>query len=58
VLDQGIALYFSAPHSYTGEEVLELQGHGGLAVMQLFIAALPMPGARLAQPGSLRGAPF
>ncbi len=33
-LDQGIALYFSSPHSYTGEDVLELQGHGGPAVMQ------------------------
>jgi tRNA modification GTPase len=33
-LDLGIALYFPAPHSFTGEEVLELQGHGGPAVLQ------------------------
>jgi tRNA modification GTPase len=32
-IDQGIALYFAAPHSYTGEHVLELQGHGGIAVL-------------------------
>jgi tRNA modification GTPase len=36
-IDEGIALYFSAPHSYTGEDVLELQGHGGPAVMQLLL---------------------
>ncbi|EJS88809.1 tRNA modification GTPase TrmE, partial [Pasteurella multocida subsp. multocida str. Anand1_cattle] len=33
VLDQGIALYFKAPHSFTGEDVLELQGHGGQVVL-------------------------
>ena len=36
-LDRGIALYFPAPHSYTGEHVLELQGHGGPIVMQLLL---------------------
>lgn len=36
-IDEGIALYFPAPHSYTGEDVLELQGHGGPAVMQLLL---------------------
>lgn len=50
-LDQGIALYFSAPHSYTGEDVLELQGHGGPAVLQLLLKRCLDLGARLAQPG-------
>ena len=35
LLDEGIAIYFRAPHSYTGEDVLELQGHGGPAVLRL-----------------------
>lgn len=51
VLDQGIALYFPAPHSYTGEHVLELQGHGGSAVLQLLLQRCLSLGARLAQPG-------
>ena len=51
VLDQGIALYFPSPHSYTGEEVLELQGHGGPAVLQLLLQRCLDLGARLAQPG-------
>ncbi|MFA7399083.1 MAG: tRNA uridine-5-carboxymethylaminomethyl(34) synthesis GTPase MnmE [Sideroxydans sp.] len=51
VIDQGIALYFPAPHSYTGEEVLELQGHGGPAVLQLLLQRCLELGARLAQPG-------
>ncbi|NOZ09477.1 MAG: tRNA uridine-5-carboxymethylaminomethyl(34) synthesis GTPase MnmE [Gammaproteobacteria bacterium] len=50
-LDQGIALYFSAPHSFTGEDVLELQGHGGPVVMDLLLARLLELGARLARPG-------
>ena len=50
-LDQGIALLFSAPHSYTGEEVLELQGHGGPAVLQSVLQRCLELGARLAQPG-------
>jgi tRNA modification GTPase len=50
-LDQGIALYFPAPHSYTGEEVLELQGHGGPAVLQSVLQRCLDLGARLAQPG-------
>jgi tRNA modification GTPase len=50
-LDQGIALYFSAPHSYTGEEVLELQGHGGPAVLHMILQRCVDLGARLAQPG-------
>ena len=51
VIDQGIALYFPAPHSYTGEDVLELQGHGGPAVLQLLLQRCLELGARLAQPG-------
>lgn len=51
VIDQGIALYFPAPHSYTGEDVLELQGHGGQAIMNLLLSCCLAAGARLAQPG-------
>ena len=50
-LDRGIALYFPAPHSYTGDDVLELQGHGGPAVLQLLLQRCLDLGARLAQPG-------
>ena len=55
VLDRGIALYFPAPHSYTGEHVFELQGHGGPIVLQLVlqrcIEAGRAFGLRLAEPG-------
>lgn len=50
-IDEGIALYFPAPHSFTGEDVLELQGHGGPAVMDLLVRAVLKTGARLARPG-------
>ena len=64
-IDRGLALYFPTPHSYTGEDVLELQAHGGAVVLQLLLArclqaaAEPdpltgtprLPGLRLAQPG-------
>lgn len=50
-LDQGIAIYFPAPHSFTGEDVLELQGHGGNAVLGLVLARCLELGARLAAPG-------
>jgi tRNA modification GTPase len=54
-IDQGLALHFPAPHSYTGEDVLELQAHGGPVVMQLLLARCLEAGAglgvRLAQPG-------
>jgi len=50
-IDQGIALYFPAPNSYTGEPVLELQGHGGPVVMHLLLRACLDAGARLAEPG-------
>lgn len=65
IIDQGLAIYFPAPHSYTGEDVLELQAHGGPVVLQLLLArcldaaqsldlATGQPllaGLRLAQPG-------
>ncbi len=50
-LDEGIALYFPAPHSYTGEAVLELQGHGGPVVTHEVLGAVLDAGARLAEPG-------
>ncbi|AKJ69640.1 tRNA modification GTPase TrmE [Pandoraea thiooxydans] len=54
-LDQGIALYFPGPNSYTGEDVLEFQGHGGPVVMQLLLQRCLDAGAgfgvRLAEPG-------
>src|SRR6195952_2476514 len=58
-IDRGIAMYFPAPHSYTGEHVLELQGHGGPIVLQLLLArcleaaavAGVLPRLRLARPG-------
>jgi tRNA modification GTPase len=50
-LDTGLALYFAAPNSYTGEAVLELHGHGGPAVMRLVLARCLALGARLAEPG-------
>lgn len=51
VIDYGIVLYFPAPHSYTGEDVLELQGHGGPMVLQLLLKRCLELGARLAEPG-------
>jgi tRNA modification GTPase len=50
-IDRGILLHFAAPHSFTGEDVLELQGHGGPVVMQLLLARCVELGARLAEPG-------
>jgi len=50
-IDQGILLYFPAPHSYTGEDVLELQGHGGPVVLQMLLQRCLELGARLAEPG-------
>ena len=50
-IDQGIAVYFPAPHSYTGEDVLELHGHGGPVVLQLLLKRCLELGARPAQPG-------
>lgn len=50
-IDNGIALYFPAPHSFTGEDILELQGHGGPVVMDLLLKRVLSLGARLACPG-------
>ena len=55
IIDQGIAIWFRGPHSYTGEDVLELQGHGGPVVLQMLLARVLEAGAesglRLAEPG-------
>lgn len=50
-LDEGIALYFPAPQSYTGQDVLELHGHGGVAVLNMVLARCLGLGARPAEPG-------
>jgi tRNA modification GTPase len=50
-LDQGLVLYFSAPASFTGEHVLELQGHGGVLVLELVLNRLFALGCRPARPG-------
>jgi tRNA modification GTPase len=52
-IDHGLAIHFPAPHSYTGEDVLELQAHGGPVVLQLLLARClqACPALRLAQPG-------
>ena len=50
-LDQALLLYYPAPHSYTGEDILEIQGHGGIAVTQAVLATVLDAGARLAEPG-------
>ncbi|HLS80749.1 MAG TPA: tRNA uridine-5-carboxymethylaminomethyl(34) synthesis GTPase MnmE [Steroidobacter sp.] len=50
-LDTGLALYFPSPASFTGEDVLELQGHGGPVVMDMLLARAVELGARIAQPG-------
>src|SRR4051794_6603166 len=51
LIDSGIALYFPRPHSYTGEDVVEWHGHGGVAVMRLLLARCVELGARPAEPG-------
>lgn len=51
ILDQGVALFFPCPNSYTGENVLELQGHGGIAILQMLLQRCLALGARLAEPG-------
>ena len=50
-IDNGLLLYFAAPASFTGEDVLELQGHGGPVVMQMLLQRCLQLGARLAEPG-------
>ena len=52
VIDQGIALFFKGPNSFTGEDVLELQGHGGQIVLDMLIKrVLEVKGIRIAKPG-------
>jgi tRNA modification GTPase len=51
VIDEGLALFFAGPHSFTGEDVLELQGHGGPVIMDLLLERCVQLGARLARPG-------
>ncbi len=50
-IDEGIALYFPNPNSFTGEDILELQGHGGPVVMDMLLEEVIKQGARLARPG-------
>ena len=50
-IDRGIALYFPNPHSFTGEDVLELQGHGGPVILDLLLREILALGARSARPG-------
>ena len=51
IIDHGIALFFPAPHSFSGEDVLELQGHGGPVVLDMLLRTVIKRGARLARPG-------
>ena len=50
-IDEGLAVYFPAPHSYTGEDVIELQGHGGPVVLRMVLQRCVELGARVAEPG-------
>lgn len=50
-IDAGIALFFPKPHSFTGEDVLELQGHGGPVVLDMLLKSVLAAGARIARPG-------
>ena len=51
LIDQGIAIFFPGPHSYTGEDVLEIQGHGGVAILRMLLRRCLELGARVADPG-------
>lgn len=51
VIDEGLGLYFPNPHSFTGEDVFELQGHGGTVILDLLLREVCAQGARLARPG-------
>lgn len=51
LIDEGIGLYFPNPHSFTGEDVLELQGHGGTVILDMLLREVCSQGARLARPG-------
>ncbi len=50
-IDQGIAIYFPTPHSFTGEHVLELHGHGGIQVLDMLLERITGLGVRIANPG-------
>ncbi|MGH1373050.1 MAG: tRNA uridine-5-carboxymethylaminomethyl(34) synthesis GTPase MnmE [Cellvibrionaceae bacterium] len=50
-IDEGITLFFPGPHSFTGEDVLELQGHGGPIILDLLLSRVTALGARIANPG-------
>ncbi len=51
VIDEGIALYFPGPNSFTGEDVLELHGHGGTVISDMILKSVLQAGARMARPG-------
>jgi tRNA modification GTPase len=51
VIDKGVVLAFKGPHSFTGEDVIEFQAHGGPVVMDMLVAEILKAGARLAEPG-------
>lgn len=51
VIDKGLAIFFNAPHSFTGEDILELHGHGGPAVLDCLLRRVLALGARMAMPG-------
>src|SRR3981081_132564 len=50
-IDQDLGTYFRAPHSYTGQDLIEISGHGGILVTRQILALLLRPGARAADPG-------
>lgn len=58
VIDAGILLYFPAPHSYTGEDTVELQAHGGAVVLDMLLTRVIRLGARLANPGEFTQTAF
>ena len=58
VLDQALAVYMPSPHSYTGEDVVELQCHGGYLVCREILAAAVQAGAQLAEPGEFTSRAF
>ena len=51
IIDKGIAIFFKAPYSFTGEDVLELQGHGGSVILNMLLKRVVALGARIAEPG-------
>ena len=50
-IDEGLLIYFRKPHSFTGEDLIELQGHGGRVVMEMLLKRVIQLGARQANPG-------